>query len=112
MSWIRLSRQVVAISMVLRYLPDSNCNDVRNPCTFSQNPVAPNHGAFRRLPMAAGSRKRELGMPEAKQERWRELCEMAIVESDPRRLTELFQQIDLLLSDGEDRPDALQSGAA
>jgi hypothetical protein len=53
-------------------------------------------------------------MPEAKQERWRELCEMAIVESDPRRLTELFQQIDLLLSDGEDRPDAdaLQSGAA
>jgi hypothetical protein len=59
-------------------------------------------------------------MPEAKRERWRELCEMAIVESDPRRLTELFQQIDQLLSEAEDRPaqdgrpdrDRLQPGAA
>lgn len=52
-------------------------------------------------------------MPEPKQERWRELCEMAVVESDPRRLTELFQQIDQLLSDPEDRPepDTLQTGA-
>lgn len=57
-------------------------------------------------------------MPAPKQERWRQLCEMAIVESDPRRLNELFQEIDQLLSDAsdaEDRPeppDGLQSGAA
>jgi hypothetical protein len=52
-------------------------------------------------------------MPAHKQERWRELCEMAVVESDPRRLSELFQQIDQLLSDAEDRPetDSLQPGA-
>ena len=53
-------------------------------------------------------------MPEGKQERWRELCEMAIAESDPRRVTELFRQIDQLLSETEDRsrPDALQTDAA
>ena len=54
-------------------------------------------------------------MPAPKQERWRQLCEMAVVESDPRRLNELFQEIDQLLSDAEDRPeppDSLQSGAA
>jgi hypothetical protein len=53
-------------------------------------------------------------MPENKPELWRELCEMAIAESDPRRVTELFQQIDQLLSEAEDRPgrDALQTGAA
>jgi len=46
-------------------------------------------------------------MPQPKQERWRELCHMAILESDPRRLSELFQQIDQLLSisDVEDRPE-------
>ena len=53
-------------------------------------------------------------MPEPKPERWRELCEMAVLESDPRRLSELFQEIDRLLADTEDRPDpdALQSGVA
>lgn len=54
-------------------------------------------------------------MPAPKQERWRQLCEMAVVESDPRRLNELFQEIDQLLSDAEDRPeppDSLQSGTA
>jgi hypothetical protein len=47
----------------------------------------------------------ELSMPQPKQEQWRELCHMAILESDPRRLSELFQQIDQLLSDVEDRPE-------
>jgi hypothetical protein len=53
-------------------------------------------------------------MAELKQERWRELCELAVIESDPRRVTELFREIDQLLSDGEDRsePDVLQPGTA
>lgn len=53
-------------------------------------------------------------MPQGDQERWRELCEMAVVESDPRRVIELFKQIDRLLSESEDHPDAdaLQTGAA
>src|SRR5437016_10806066 len=50
------------------------------------------------------SSKRELSMTEHKQELWRELCEMAIVETDPHRVTELFQQIDQLLSE-DNRPD-------
>ena len=56
----------------------------------------------------------ELDMPEGKQERWRELCEMAVLESDPRRVTELFKQIDQLLSSSQDDPDAdiLQTGTA
>jgi hypothetical protein len=53
-------------------------------------------------------------MPDGKQERWRELCEMAIAESDPRRVIELFQQIDQILSETEDGPDpdGLQTDAA
>jgi hypothetical protein len=53
-------------------------------------------------------------MSENQRERWRELAEMAIVESDPQRLTELFRQIDQLLSNSENRPgpDALQTDAA
>jgi len=53
-------------------------------------------------------------MGENKQERWRELCEMAVVESDPHRVTELFRQIDRLLSDSEDHsdPGAFQNDAA
>ena len=39
-------------------------------------------------------------MPENKRERWRQLCEMAIVESNPSRVTELFREIDQLLSEG------------
>jgi hypothetical protein len=52
-------------------------------------------------------------MHRPKQERWRELCEMAVVESDPRRLAEIFHQIDQLLSDAEDcpEPDTWQTGA-
>lgn len=40
-------------------------------------------------------------MSEPKQERWRDLCEIAIMESDPRRLTELFQQIEQPLAEGD-----------
>jgi len=60
------------------------------------------------------SGKREMSMSENQRERWRELAEMAIVESDPQRVTELFRQIDQLLSDSENRPgpDALQTDAA
>ena len=70
--------------------------------------------AFRRLPRRAWARKRELSMPENKQERWRELCEMAVLETNPLRVAELFRQIDELLSETEPGPrtDALQSDAA
>jgi hypothetical protein len=52
----------------------------------------------------------ECGMRENK-ERWRELCEQAAVEQDPKKLLELTRQInDLLLGkqrrlDGEASPD-------
>lgn len=45
-------------------------------------------------------------MSEIKQERWRELCEMAVVEPDPQRVAELFKEIDQLLSEDDDRPQA------
>ena len=53
-------------------------------------------------------------MSENKQEHWRELCEMAVLETDPLRVAELFRQIDELLSETEPGPrtDALQSDAA
>jgi hypothetical protein len=56
-------------------------------------------------------------MPQNKQERWRELCEMAVLETDPARVTELFRQIDELLREtaepGETAaPDSLQTDAA
>jgi hypothetical protein len=55
-------------------------------------------------------------MSEDKRERWRELCEMAIVESNPSRVTELFREIDRLLSQASEtedqlHPEALQPSA-
>ena len=43
-------------------------------------------------------------MANGTQERWRELCELAILESDPQRLNELFREIDQLLAEGDDQP--------
>jgi len=38
-------------------------------------------------------------MVEQPHERWRELCELAIKEPDPRRLAQLLHQLDELLAD-------------
>ncbi len=40
-------------------------------------------------------------MSEQIPERWRELCELAIREPDPRRLTQLLHQIEELLLDAD-----------
>jgi hypothetical protein len=36
-------------------------------------------------------------------ERWRELCEQAAIEQDPRKLSELVAEIDLLLEEKQNR---------
>ena len=36
-------------------------------------------------------------------ERWRELCEQAVIEQDPTKLTELSKEIDRLLFEKEAR---------
>ncbi len=40
-------------------------------------------------------------MAEQTRERWRELCELAINESDPRRVAQLLHQLDQLLAEDE-----------
>ena len=54
-------------------------------------------------------------MPNGNPERWRELCELAILETDQKRLKELFQEIDQLLADSPEEPhagDGLQADTA
>jgi len=41
-------------------------------------------------------------MAEQTRERWRELCELAILETDPIKVAQLFHQIDELLSQDAD----------
>lgn len=45
-------------------------------------------------------------MQGANKERWRELCEQAAVEQDPKRLLELTKEINDLLSGKQHRLDA------
>ncbi len=42
-------------------------------------------------------------MREGKKERWRELCELAAVETDAARLLELAKEINRLLEEKEER---------
>lgn len=45
---------------------------------------------------------------QGKKERWLELCEQAAVEQDSKKLIELTQEINRLLSEKQDRLDHLR----
>jgi hypothetical protein len=51
-----------------------------------------------------------LVMAEETRERWRELCELAVIETDPIRLAHLFHEIEYLLSDYLEKDEELDSG--